>query len=397
MDKERIRIVLEEALAGAPSDDAPNYRLAMLLYEANKGSATADPRLVALLDVLRTEPDLSIFNGMMQVRPNGSTRIEYKDLAAWLLRRATSVGIDQGIENLLMYLDVTELPCELTLALSGLKPDAICNLGRGISLVPWDSLQESFQKQALWERIMTGVPFHIPTGALIREFSINKLHIHQDDLEKTREDMKTIDDSELHDALMCLSLVGPYAPHVVASWISLPAWAPMIGFGMSWPHIEGFSQDRLFTAQDCGQGRELFTAFSALPAAFRTRLRLVMQRLTRAMHRITPVDASIDLGIALEGLYLGDMPDDRGELTFRLRTRAARFLGSTEANRKHIFDLVGDLYGLRSSAVHTGAVSETLHGRPVQQVLEEGFSLAADTSRRFITNGQPSWDEVMFS
>jgi hypothetical protein len=121
-----------------------------------------------------------------------------------------------------------------------------------------------------------------------------------------------------------------------------------------------------------------------------------MQRLNRAMRRVVPVDASIDLGIALEALFLAAMPDDRGEITFRLKTRAARFLAIDEADRRNVSILVGDLYSMRSSAVHTGAVGSMIRGRPVQEILEEGYSLTADTIRRFITHGEPNWNTVMF-
>jgi hypothetical protein len=83
-------------------------------------------------------------------------------------------------------------------------------------------------------------------------------------------------------------------------------------------------------------------------------------------------------------------------MTFRLKTRAARFLAGAEADRKSVFNLVGDLYGMRSSAVHTGAVGPVIRGRPVQEILEEGYSLTADAIRRFITHGEPNWNTVMF-
>jgi hypothetical protein len=145
------------------------------------------------------------------------------------------------------------------------------------------------------------------------------------------------------------------------------------------------------------QGRQLFEAFRSATAQFQAHLRLVMQRLIRAMRRVTQVDAAIDLGIALEALYLSDMQDDRGELSFRLRIRSARLLGVTEADRKRISDLMRDIYGLRSIAVHTGAVPDAVsRNRPVQQVLQQGFCLAAETAGRFILRGEPSWDKVIF-
>ena len=106
------------------------------------------------------------------------------------------------------------------------------------------------------------------------------------------------------------------------------------------------------------------------------------------------VDAAIDLGIALEALYLSDLSDDRGELTFRLRIRAARFIGTHAAERKRIFELVGKLYGLRSTAVHIGR----LKGQPssIRQLLNEGFLLGVQSIRKSIAAGEPDWDAVQF-
>jgi hypothetical protein len=270
-------------------------------------------------------------------------------------------------------------------------------MGRGISFVPWDSLQDSNQKRSVWERCFMAGHSHLPSGALVRDFTIEKRHIHQDEYQRDMEKYMTlVDATELHDALMCIALVGPFAPHVVASWISFPPWAPMFGGSMMLPQLEGFSSTQPFPEDASVGARSLFDAFSALPVNLQARLRLVMQRLNRAMRRFVPVDASIDLGIALEALYLSDMSDDRGELTFRLKTRAARLLGTSGADRKRLFTLVGDLYGMRSSAVHTGVVASTIRGRLAQEVLAEGFSITAETARRFITDQEPNWDNVMF-
>lgn len=334
---------------------------------------------------------------MMQIIPGGASRLDYKILAGWLIRRTRTLGADGALDDLEKYLRAEEIPCEATLALSGVIPEVICELGRGISLVPWDSLRDCSEKQSVWERCLMGAPFHLPQGGLIREFTIPKRHISHEEFQRDIQAyIGNEDETDLSDALMCLALVGPSAPHVVAGWMSLPEWVPKIGGSMTLPALEGFSSVRAYSPESCAEARELFGAFCELSAALRTRLRLIMQRLNRAMRRAVPVDASIDLGIALEGLFLADMSKDRGEMTFRLRTRAARFLAGAEADRKRVSTLVGDLYGMRSSAVHTGAVSPMIRGRPAQEILGEGYSLTADAVRRFITHGEPNWDTVMF-
>src|SRR6266436_8665068 len=69
-------------------------------------------------------------------------------------------------------------------------------------------------------------------------------------------------------------------------------------------------------APDCGApaGRSDFAAGSEL--------RVPMQRLNSAMRRKSAVDSAIDLGIALESIFLRDTTDDRSELTFKLRVRS---------------------------------------------------------------------------
>ena len=404
MDTKRLCNALEEALTVIPSH-TPTLWLNVWMHDANSNSPRADPHAVELLRVLRSEPELQVFDRTtMHTGLNGAWAIELWNLGGWLLKRAMSVGTSQAVDDLTTYLTVSELPCEMTLIVSGLAPEKACELGRGISFIPWAELPESDQKQSMNEYLFRGQPshfFHSTLSALIREHRSEKRYVSQAEFQRDMEQYTTppVDASELNDALMCLALVGPYGPHILASWMSLPVWAPLSSNSMMLPRVEGFSPGKQISTDECSQARDLFAAFCAAPS-LQTHLRLVTQRLIRAVRRYgTPVDASIDLGIALEGLYLSDMQDDRGELSFRLRMRAARLLGATEENRKHIFTLMGDIYTLRSIAVHTGTLTvkpKDLHGRTVQQVLEEGFFLTAKAIRQFITSGKPRWDTIMF-
>jgi hypothetical protein len=118
-----------------------------------------------------------------------------------------------------------------------------------------------------------------------------------------------------------------------------------------------------------------------------------MERLNSAMRRPSLVDSAIDLGIALESIFL---PDGRGALTFRLRVRAARWLGSTPEERKRLSVMVGDLYAVRSKAVHEGRVPDVIHERTTRELLEEGYELTARALVALISKGDPDWDEVMY-
>jgi hypothetical protein len=400
MDKKRLHAVLEEALKAAPAPAASRVLLHMWMHDAHSGSLRADPRATSLLEALRSEPELKLFDGTtLHVLSIAAQSIEYWHLAAWLVARAQIAGSKQALEDLSHYLEASEIPCEVAVVFSGLEPQDSYDMGHGISLIPWNALRESSQKRSVHERAQMELPFNFPAGALVRDHSTKKIYVSQADFQQNFAKYSTsasVDATELYDSLMCLALVGPSGPQILASWVTVPVWTPFAGGSMELPRQEGFTVGRKLSPDDCTLGRKLFEAFCLASAPFQTRLRLVMQRLVRAMRRVTPVDAAIDLGLSLEGLYLSDMQDDRGELSFRLRTRSARLLGSTEADRKRIFDLMRDIYGLRSSAVHTGAVDAMCRGRPVAEVIQEGVSLAAETVRRFIVSGEPSWDKVMF-
>jgi hypothetical protein len=399
MDKKRLCTVIEEALKTAPTPAASRQMLHMWMYDAYSGSTRADIHAVNLLEALRLEQELKVFDGtMLHVLSIASQCVEYWHLGAWLISRAQSVSSNQAVEDLSHYLKASDIPYEVAVVFSGLEPQGSYDMGRGISLIPWADLRDSLQKQSLHERFVMELPFNFPTGALVREHKTKKIYVSQTEYQQNfaKYTTSSVDATDLHDGLMCLALVGPSSPQVLASWVTVPAWTPIVAGSMQLFGLEGFSIVQKISAEGCKQGIQLFNGFCSAPTPFQSRLRLVMQRLIRAMRRGAPVDAAIDLGISLEGLFLSDMQDDRGELSFRLRVRSARFLRGTEPERNRISDLMRDIYKLRSIAVHTGSVDALFRGRPVQELLQQGFSLAAETARRFITDGEPNWDKVMF-
>lgn len=368
--------------------------MGLMLHYASDEPSRSDPRLVALVETLRSESDLELFNGYMQVVGNSALRVEYANLAGWLLRRAKSVGAQRAISDLDRYLSSEELPFLYTLAVAGIKVTVRCSLSPDLEMVPWGALPGSHTKDTIFQTLVLGASFHWPTAALQRKMTLPKLHVREADFKTHGTDLPH---TEVQDALLCVGLIGPTAPYVLASWLEPPDWAPVLTGGYSMPHLEGIPRRHDWPGTGCEQARSLYGLFVKLEESLRARLRLAMQRLNTAMRRPSPVDAAVDLGIVLETLFLHDMQDARGELTYRLRVRAARYLGSDAGERRRLFGLLGDLYTVRSVAVHTGRVPDTIRGSGTRELLDQGFSLAASTLVRFISQGDPDWDQVTFS
>jgi hypothetical protein len=107
--------------------------------------------------------------------------------------------------------------------------------------MPWDELTISHEKEHIHKQFISGAPFHYPKSILLREKTIKRVHVHQDE---TNAHFDKDLFSESHDALLCISVVGPVSPYAIASWLQPPDWTVTSGSGYSLPYIEGRSTHR---------------------------------------------------------------------------------------------------------------------------------------------------------
>ena len=120
----------------------------------------------------------------------------------------------------------------------------------------------------------------------------------------------------------------------------------------------------------------------------------VIARLAEALARngrFALEDKILDVAIALERMY----ELDRGEIEFKLKTRAAYLLETAPGGRLQVFKGIGAFYNARSAIVHKP-------GRKRKKVDQrDAFSAGFDVARRslvkLMTDGPPSdWNEILF-
>ncbi|WP_417260438.1 MULTISPECIES: hypothetical protein [Alphaproteobacteria] len=107
-----------------------------------------------------------------------------------------------------------------------------------------------------------------------------------------------------------------------------------------------------------------------------------INRLGRSRLADSPIDRSLELGIAAEILLMHDHSSSNTEITYKISTRAGWLIGSTSNERRSIFDEMKALYHARSQAVHLGKLSsvakvdldaaDTLVSRVIKALLERG-------------------------
>lgn len=126
------------------------------------------------------------------------------------------------------------------------------------------------------------------------------------------------------------------------------------------------------------------------------RLRVPLQRMNLAIRRTSIVDSAIDLRIAMEAAFLDDLKND-GELSYRLRIRAARLLETDEQKRRDLYGTFGHIYELCSKAVHTGKVPGKYKGNDVKALLQEGILHTSKAIELAIRRRGIDWESVTLS
>jgi hypothetical protein len=289
----------------------------------------------------------------------------------------------------------------MTLALGGITLDSSGTLGQNITLLPWEEIPDSQAKSKAFAMLTgSGLSVDFPRAALVRDIVLPRRNVTQTEWQQGEQTLTPIDYTDLRDALLCIGLVGPVAPYELLTWPEPPEWAPILSVPFFAPFSEKSFRNSPWPSEDAVPARELFERFLQLPPDKKDLMRLRMQRLNSAMRQWNPVDAAIDLGITLESLFLND--DEEGEITFRLRLRAARLLRQDYDDRIKVFNLVNDLYAIRSKAVHTGDIPTTKKFRqslrspyksgPIEDLLKAGFALAAEAISAFLQSDQPQQD-----
>lgn len=101
-------------------------------------------------------------------------------------------------------------------------------------------------------------------------------------------------------------------------------------------------------------------------SSFPPKIQLAVDRVNLAAERSNPDDKIIDLMIAAEALFGGS---GKTEVTYRLRLRAAKYLGKDLQERKTIVGFLKEAYDRRSSIVHGDRVAT--NKRPTSEIVIE--------------------------
>ena len=144
--------------------------------------------------------------------------------------------------------------------------------------------------------------------------------------------------------------------------------------------------------------KNLYNAMITLREETKTTIKIPMERWMNSKDQIDPVDKMIELGIALESLYMNRQD---GQIASTLAIRVALHLGNNKSERKQLLRRVKEIYDARSRAVHEGRL-ESKKRKPQFEILElvtETQDLCRQAIRKTITQraipDREGWDDLI--
>ena len=157
-----------------------------------------------------------------------------------------------------------------------------------------------------------------------------------------------------------LSLILNHRIQLIYSWFSLgeDRTLNLRDGSVTWPsHANRFRIPKEAAQADIEQAKCLYERMINFNPSDRKKLQITIDRWVKSKEPGREVDKIIDLGIALEALYV---PDGGGDTTYKLAIRAARHLGKDKKDREDLLAKFKQIYNCRSKAVHAGHVDTTV-------------------------------------
>ncbi len=353
----------------------------------------ASPDLVpkSLVAALTREPRLRIFDRSLQRIGQAFQSFDHYRLASWLVGRAQATNVERALSDLATYAEKDTFRAFQVVFATGTWADELYKFDDGMTLCPVKYLPFEVPSDSFSERVILGQT----SFAMFKPFEHPRVHQAQGasqtipDLDRTY--LRINDELRLVQEL--LSLLGKGTQLI--AFTTVPADnVPSTGL-LSWhmPEMRTALLGSIVTRSEAMRLAQLRSDFQALSENQRQALRVPLRRLVKALCALSLVDKAIELGVAMEALYLSDQT--HGELTYRLALRGATFLSADARTTESIFKDLKQAYTLRSQAVHTGTFSRKNRSKATG-IIDSAIGHVSRTLAAFIRHGPvKNWEALV--
>ena len=131
------------------------------------------------------------------------------------------------------------------------------------------------------------------------------------------------------------------------------------------------------------------------------KLQVPINRWIKSKAERNPVDKMIDLGIALESLYVpAKVPGKSRKIVHNLKKNASGYLGKNKENREKLKEKFKVIYDCRCDAVHEGRLGDsvTIDGESItmSRFIEKAQDLCRESIIKILEDGEfPDWNNLI--
>ena len=401
-----------------------NQELTQLLYAALTDSAAAEPKL---LDFIKEELEEFIHEDRIESVSSVITRnppingYPLEALQNKLLEIAKTKGVEAAVSAFDRCTTDTQVPFQYWALLEGICVEEETQIFDGTRLVPPpDTLSELSEKFNFTVSEWELTPLHEKT-LLVVDTAVSPIFLKPNPggyypgaAFRVKEDSGKFPDfnaSEIYNDDFYMDLCQPLSL-ACNSAVQIRLKGRFLEkdeiFNLIPGRTESTPLGRIDLSENSAEveksqieeAKRIYDEFAKFNEKDKKKLRIVIDRWIKSKTSQEDIDSMIDLGIALESLYV---PDSSSESTFKLGVRAAWHLKEDPANRKALKKTFGKIYDWRSKAVHTGELPKKTKNTPFsQEEVVEFIEEAQDYCRlsilkilkegKFLTN----WDDLIF-
>ena len=362
-----------------------------------------------LLNVIRTTLGQYIHNDMLQsaiIAATGGALDGFKvsKLMNHLITIALSRGAKHATRSFYKCAENTDVNIQFITLIDGIKVEHDIELSEGIHLVPIPNDTRDFPPYMITPSFNNYIDY-FGRALIIIDERISPIFAHPSEMSPEnfpgpfiRSNLNsTYRDFSVSEFCEALSLSTNHLVNDVAWWTHVnPDEAYAVSTSIQFPtySLLVYTKNRALevNGEDIHKAMSLYTTRKNLRSEIAQKLRVPIDRWRRSKMDANPVDVFINLGTALESLYLNDT-GNAGELRFRMALRAAWHLGNGSADRSLLFDDFKKIYDRRSKSVHTGILTQD---EQAPEFMTKAQELCMKSIVRIINDGEiPNWNQLV--
>ena len=208
---------------------------------------------------------------------------------------------------------------------------------------------------------------------------------------------------DVYKFYQALSLIANYAVKPLLEWqyigenelFNVESWFPKGMSNLVMPnHGSGTG---VIDEIDIEKAKCLYKLLTNPSSNIGGKLQIPIDRWIKSKANKSDVDKMIDLGIALESLYLSGT-ESKNEIRFRFSLHAAWHLGKDKAHRENLMKEFKAIYDWRSTVVHTGKLPKKTGNTPeeVEAFITNAQNLCRDSILKILEDGKfPDWNNLI--